>query len=88
MHSECRQYLQTHIMVMMEKNPACTIPEMRAWLLSGEQQFDLSQVKRSTLTMFMKRTMEKFMERGIMDRKSGSGGRKKISGRVVGCDCS
>ena len=83
MNSECRQYLQTHIMVMMEKNPACTIPEMRAWLLSGEQQFDLSQVKRSTLIMFVKRTMEKFMERGIMDRKSGSGGRNKISGRVV-----
>jgi hypothetical protein len=25
MNSGCRQYLQTHIMMMMEKNPACTI---------------------------------------------------------------
>ena len=83
MNSECREFLQNHMEVMMEKNPACTIPEMRAWLLCGEQQFDLSQVKRSTLTMFMKRTMEKFNERGTMVRKSGSGGRNKVSSQVV-----
>ena len=64
MNSDCRQYLQNHIKVMLEKQPTTTSKEMKSLLMSGEQKFDLTLVNPSTLHKFINRNMDRFKTMG------------------------
>ena len=83
MNSECRKYLQKHIQVKLEREPETTPTEMKEWLLSGQQMFDLTLVKSTTLFSYISRNMDKFTNTGTMGRKVGSGGGNKISKQTV-----
>ena len=64
---------------MLEKQPTTTSKEMKSWLMSGEQKFDLTLVNPSTLHKFINRNMDRFKTMGTMDRIAGSGGWNKVS---------
>ena len=74
---------KNHIKVMLEKEPTSTAKEMKSWLMSGQQKFDLTLVNPSTLRMFIERSMSKFLALGTMDRKAVSGGTNKISMKEI-----
>ena len=73
MNSEAREYLRRHIQVQLERSPDIEVKDMKKWLLSNQQTFDLSQVEYITLHSFVTRNMAKFKELGTMDRQEGSG---------------
>ena len=73
MNADAKAYLKRHIQAQLERNPTMKVKDMREWLLSGQQSFNLSQIEDITLYHFIRRNMEKFMEDGTMDRKPGSG---------------
>ena len=82
MNSECREFLRKHIQVYLEKNPASSQKDVREWLNSGDQKFNLKDVKKSS--MFITDQMEKFREKGKCDKHSGGNGRPATPGRTVG----
>ena len=83
MNSEARCYLQRHIQVKLEKDPEATPKQVKEWLLSGHQSFDLSRVNYWTLQSFVTRNMKKYRETGSMDMLEGRGAKKTKLTRVV-----
>ena len=69
MHSECRSFLKKHIEVKLEKDPESEAADVRACILSGVQQFDLSMVNRKTLNSFIERALARFRGRGSLKKK-------------------
>ena len=59
--------------MQLERDPTMKVKDMRDWLMSGQQSFNLDEVEDITLYQFIRRNMEKFNEEGTMDRQSGSG---------------
>ena len=64
MNSECRDFLRKHIQVHLEKNPDSSVKDVKNWLMSGEQKFDLKLVNSRTLRMFIKYQKDKFSIEG------------------------
>ena len=67
MNSEARTYLQRHIQVKLERYPDASVKEVKDWLLSGLNNFDIRLVNYDTLFSFVKRNMIKFNNIGSMD---------------------
>ena len=84
MNSECRDFLRKHIQVHLEKNPDSSVKDVKNWLMSGEQKFDLKLVNSRTLRMFIKYQKDKFSIEGQCTQHSGGNGRPAVPGQTVG----
>ena len=49
MNTMSRKYLQDHIKVKLEKEPTFSSKAGKNWILSGEQKFDLTELKPKML---------------------------------------
>ena len=78
MNSEFMQFVKCYVEVNVEKEPNISPADMMKWLLPENQSFNLQAIKNRTLSVFIKRNMEKLQIAGTLDRKPGSGGSNKI----------
>ena len=53
MPPEVKKYLSRNIQSQFDKDPAIQSGEVKKWLLSGNQPFDLSTIKSNTLSKFI-----------------------------------
>ena len=83
MPPEVKKYLSRNIQSQFDKDPAIQSGEVKKWLLSGNQPFDLSTIKSNTLSKFISYQLEKLRNTGNLTRKRGSGGHNKTPPRVV-----
>ena len=83
MPPEVKKYLSRNIQSQFDKDPAIQSGEVKKWLLSGNQPFDLSTIKSNTLSKFISYQLEKLRNSGNLTRKRGSGGHNKTPPRVV-----
>ena len=83
MPPEVKKYLSRNIQSQFDKDPAIQPGQVKKWLLSGNQLFDLSTIKSNTLSKFISYQLEKLRNTGNLTRKRGSGGHNKTPPRVV-----
>jgi hypothetical protein len=62
MNSQCQAFLQRHIQVKLERDPNTSVREMKKWLLTDQQEFDLREVQYFTLLKDISRTMSKLKQ--------------------------
>ena len=49
MKSKAKAFLKGHLQVQLERDPHITVRDKKQWLLSDQQNYDLTNIKKSTL---------------------------------------
>ena len=83
MNSESRSFLKQQIQTYLQKYPDCTGKDVKKWILSGDQEFNLMDVQRDTLNKFIQYNLGKFREEGQCVKHKGGNGRKQTPRTVV-----